>query len=142
MPNARSTDQASAILTSDNREPAGRQPAVSGPTYDHPVSDDTPTIEIPDDLLDLHRRWAQADSAVHARIAEIEAHEAEHGRAPLPTTMDEPGRAEEQLPALRQARSDAAAAVRERVAEVAGTPDRRWAVQAALLTAAADPATV
>jgi hypothetical protein len=50
--------------------------------------------------------------------------------------MDDPGRAEEQLPALRQARSDAAAAVRERVAEVAGAPARRWAVQAALLAAA------
>ncbi|MBB4946808.1 hypothetical protein F4556_002343 [Kitasatospora gansuensis] len=100
------------------------------------------TIEIPADLIDLHRQWAETDQAVHQRIAEIEQHEAEHGRPPLPTTPDDPGRANDQLAQLRQARSDAAAAVRARVAEVAGDPARRWAVQAALLEAAAEPVAV
>ncbi|GAA1161053.1 hypothetical protein F4556_005166 [Kitasatospora gansuensis] len=102
---------------------------------------DTP-IEIPADLIDLHRQWAAADQAVHERIAQIEQHEAEHGRPPLPTTPDDPGRADDQLAKLRQARGEAAAEVRARVAEVAGDPSRRWAVQAALLEAAAEPAAV
>ncbi|GAA1189089.1 hypothetical protein F4556_006631 [Kitasatospora gansuensis] len=57
---------------------------MAGPTIAH-ASD---TIEIPADLIDLHRQWVEADAQVHQRIAEIEQHEAEHGRPPLPTTPD------------------------------------------------------
>ncbi|MFD0573978.1 hypothetical protein ACFQ0T_38185 [Kitasatospora gansuensis] len=56
---------------------------MAGPTIAH-ASD---TIEIPADLIDLHRQWVEADAQVHQRIAEIEQHEAEHG-PPLPTTPD------------------------------------------------------
>jgi hypothetical protein len=103
---------------------------------------DAPDIEIPADLIDLHRTWAEADRAVYERIAQIEQHEAEHGRPPLPTTMDELGRPDDQLAKLRQARTEAAAAVRTRVVELAGAPSRYWAVQAALLLAAPEPTTV
>lgn len=97
-------------------------------------------IDIPSDLLDLQRTVAAADADVHARIAEIAREEAEYERThncrrPLPTTPDEPGLTDEQLPKLREIRSEAAAAVRARVQELAGGPDRYWHVRAALLAA-------
>jgi hypothetical protein len=147
MPNACSTDQASVVLTCNNTTPTGCRPAVGGRPYDRPVSDDTPTIEIPADLIGLQHAWAEADRAVHDRIAEIERHEAEylaeHGhRPPLPTTPDDPGRADDQLAKLRTIRSEAKSAVRARVVDLAGSPDRYWAVRAALLAAAAEPVAV